>query len=175
METFSALLSLCTGNSPSPHTGQWRGILIFSLISVWINGWVNNREAVDETYCAHYDIPVNIYNQHIYQSTYKLHRFNRLLVDCIYHGVAYLNMFYPHYITSTIKWIQLVDVHLEASRVLHSYYLCRSLSRFNDDLVFPFHLLIHHWSQTTTEDPVHWFNVDRRAGALWYIGISKNP
>ena len=28
----------------SPHKGQWRGALIFSLICVWINGWVNNRK-----------------------------------------------------------------------------------------------------------------------------------
>ena len=31
----------------SPHKGQWCGALVFSLIWVWINGWVNNREAVD--------------------------------------------------------------------------------------------------------------------------------
>ena len=29
----------------SPHKGQWRGALMFSLICVWINGWVNNGEA----------------------------------------------------------------------------------------------------------------------------------
>ena len=29
----------------SPHKGQWREALVFSLICVWINGWVNNREA----------------------------------------------------------------------------------------------------------------------------------
>ena len=29
----------------SPHKGQWRGTLMFSLICTWINGWVNNREA----------------------------------------------------------------------------------------------------------------------------------
>ena len=29
----------------SPHKGQWRGALVFSLICAWINGWVNNREA----------------------------------------------------------------------------------------------------------------------------------
>ena len=29
----------------SPHEGQWSGALIFSLISAWINGWVNNHEA----------------------------------------------------------------------------------------------------------------------------------
>ena len=48
MESFSALLALC---SPvpvnSPHKGQWRGALMFSLICVWINHWVNNREAGD--------------------------------------------------------------------------------------------------------------------------------
>ena len=36
METFSALLALCAGNSPvpvnSPHKGQWCGALMFSLI-----------------------------------------------------------------------------------------------------------------------------------------------
>ena len=38
---------LCEGNSPvnSPHKGQWGGALVFSLIYVWANGWVNNRDA----------------------------------------------------------------------------------------------------------------------------------
>ena len=51
METFSAQLALCAGNSPvpvnSPRKGQWRGALMFSLICVWMNGWINNREAGD--------------------------------------------------------------------------------------------------------------------------------
>ena len=39
----------------SPHKGQWRGALIFSLICAWINGWVNNRKAGDlRRYRAHY-------------------------------------------------------------------------------------------------------------------------
>ena len=39
----------------SPHKGQWRGASMFSLICVWINGWVNNREAGDlRRYRAHY-------------------------------------------------------------------------------------------------------------------------
>ena len=43
----------------SPHKGQWRGALIFSLICVWINGWINNHEAVNlRRYHAHYDISV---------------------------------------------------------------------------------------------------------------------
>ena len=31
----------------TPHRGQWRGALMFSLICAWINDWVNNREAGD--------------------------------------------------------------------------------------------------------------------------------
>ena len=43
----------------SPHKGQWRGALMFSLICVWINGWVNNREAGDlRRYRTHYDVIV---------------------------------------------------------------------------------------------------------------------
>ena len=43
----------------SPHKGQWRGALVFSLICVWINGGVNNREAGDlRHYHAHYDATV---------------------------------------------------------------------------------------------------------------------
>ena len=40
----------------SPHKGQWRGALMFSLIYAWINGWVNSREAGDlRRHRAHYD------------------------------------------------------------------------------------------------------------------------
>ena len=43
----------------SPHKRQWRGTLIFSLICVWINGWVNNREAADlRRHRAHYDVNI---------------------------------------------------------------------------------------------------------------------
>ena len=43
----------------SPHKGQWRGALMFSLICVWINGWLNNREAGDlRRHCAHYGVTV---------------------------------------------------------------------------------------------------------------------
>ena len=43
----------------SPHKGQWRRALMFSLICAWINGWVNNREADGlRRHCAHYDVIV---------------------------------------------------------------------------------------------------------------------
>ena len=43
----------------SPHKGQWRGALMFSLICAWIDGCVNNREAGDlRRHHAHYDVMV---------------------------------------------------------------------------------------------------------------------
>ena len=43
----------------SPHKGQWRRALMFSLICVWINSWVNYREAGDlRRYPAHFDVTV---------------------------------------------------------------------------------------------------------------------
>ena len=63
MESFSALLAICAGNSPvpvnSPHKGQWRGALMFTLICLWTNDWVNNREAGDlRRLRVHYDVIV---------------------------------------------------------------------------------------------------------------------
>ena len=44
----------------SQHKGQWRGALVlFSLISAWINRWVNNCEAGDlRRHHAHYKVTV---------------------------------------------------------------------------------------------------------------------
>ena len=41
----------------SPHKGQWRRALMFSLIFAWINSWVNNGETGDlRRHRAHYDV-----------------------------------------------------------------------------------------------------------------------
>ena len=67
METFSALLAFVRGlhRSPvnSPHKGQWRVALMFSLICDRINSWVNNREAGDlRRYLTHYDVTVMVWH-----------------------------------------------------------------------------------------------------------------
>ena len=55
----------------SPHKGQWRGALMFSLTCVWINGWVNNLKVCDlRRYRAHCDVIVVNYLRHAYQSKY---------------------------------------------------------------------------------------------------------
>ena len=67
METFSALLAICAGNSPvlgeSPaqRPVTW-SFDVFFFIWVWINGWVNNLEAGDlRRYRAHYNVTVMVY------------------------------------------------------------------------------------------------------------------
>ena len=63
METVSALLTVCVGNSPV--TGEFptqrpvtRNFDV-SLICAWINGWVNNHEAGGlRRLRAHYDVTV---------------------------------------------------------------------------------------------------------------------
>ena len=43
----------------SPHKGQWRGALMFSLIYAWTSGRANNRDACDlRRHHAHYGVTV---------------------------------------------------------------------------------------------------------------------
>ena len=45
----------------SPHKDQWHGPLMFSLICIWINDWINNHEAGDLIgYHTHYDVIVMV-------------------------------------------------------------------------------------------------------------------
>ena len=52
----------------SPNKGQWRGVLMFSLIWASTNGWVNNWDAGDSRrHRTHHDVPVMLticYNIH---------------------------------------------------------------------------------------------------------------
>ena len=44
------------------HKGQWCGALMFSLIAVWVNGCVSNRDAGDlRRHHAHYDVIVMLH------------------------------------------------------------------------------------------------------------------
>ena len=66
METFSVLLAFVRGIHRwpvnSPHKGQWCRALMFSLICAWINGWLNNGDAVDlRRHRDHYDVTVMIW------------------------------------------------------------------------------------------------------------------
>ena len=61
METFSAWLAICAGNSPvtGDFSAQRPVTRSFDVFCVWINGLVNNCEAGDlRRYRAHYDVIV---------------------------------------------------------------------------------------------------------------------
>ena len=70
METFSALLAICAGNSSV--TGEFStqrpvtrsfGVFFDLRLNKWINGWVNNREAGDlRHHRTHYDVFVMLVN-----------------------------------------------------------------------------------------------------------------
>ena len=82
-EAFFALLAFVPGihRSPvnSPHKGQWRATLMFSLICAWKNGWVNTREAgALRCHHAHYDVIVMWRGR-------KCNAFNHLLLARVEH------------------------------------------------------------------------------------------
>ena len=61
VETFSALLALCVGNSPfaGEFSVQMPVTRNFDASFAWANGWMNNRDAGDlKRYRAHYDVTV---------------------------------------------------------------------------------------------------------------------
>ena len=65
METFSALLAICVGNSPvaGEFPAQRPVTWSFDIFSDLINDWVNNREAGDlRRHRGHYD--VNVMSHH---------------------------------------------------------------------------------------------------------------
>ena len=68
----------------SPHKGQWRGALMFSLICTWINGWVNNGEAGD------FETPSRPLWRHCNGN-----------VECHY-SKRFIHL--THYIDVTLKW-----------------------------------------------------------------------
>ena len=106
METFFALLAICAGNSPvpvtSPHKGQWRRALMFSLICAWISGWVNIREAGGlRRNHAHYDVIVMTYHNTQYTS-HHTHLTHGLFVTIkplhIFSGIAQARNQASHFI-----------------------------------------------------------------------------
>ena len=105
METFPIYWPLVRGihRSPvdSPHKGQWRGALMFSLICTWTNG--NNRDASDlRRYRAHCDVTIMIthriciYSKFIIQDLYvsELIRHNIFLQNTLSNIIKHLTTFH---------------------------------------------------------------------------------
>ena len=98
----------------SPHKGQWRGALMFSLICIWRNDWVNNREAGDlRRYRAHYGVILmcKITNKFIF--SYKNVRF---LPYWIYRLVIWLSKHLGFYSVSGKTSYRKISWSIEAAR-----------------------------------------------------------
>ena len=75
----------------SPHKGQWRGALMFSLICAWKNGWVNNREAGDlRRHRVHYDVTVTWYYQQLWGNARSFRNSDQLVLTG---GAIYIYMY----------------------------------------------------------------------------------
>ena len=83
-----------------PHKGQWRGPLMFSLVCVWIKGWLNNHEAGDlRRYRAHYDVTV--------------------MLTLNVRGLSYLGL------TRSISWLLMLWLLTSPGHQQPWYWLCR--------------------------------------------------
>ena len=89
----------------SPHKGQWRGALMFSLFSAWINSWVNNRDAGDlRRHRTHYDVMVM-----------KGHHWWWVLAASSHYRNQYWPSFMtPYVVTSNNEFISVYGVHFNA-------------------------------------------------------------
>ena len=68
----------------SPHKGQWREALIFSLICARINSWVNNGEDGDlRRHRGHYDVIVMTYFITLAKPTLKWEQGWIITIHCI--------------------------------------------------------------------------------------------
>ena len=125
LETVSALLAICAGNSPvnSPQKGQSRGALMFSLICSWMNGWVNNREAGDlRRHRAHYDVIVMSWNRILlgmcmkYVSICLSKQYERHLVYNIEQPFSLISPPLPTTHTQ-LKWLSLLKCEIHYSNI----------------------------------------------------------
>ena len=116
-----------TGPVNSPHKGQWRGALMFSLICAWINDWVNNHEAGDlRRHRGHYDINVMITILK-WKSMMKLHLHTTM---CIYQRQIAIVDQVVFNLNGTLQliWIYLVYCGATSNVSLVIIFICIHLS-----------------------------------------------
>ena len=130
METFSALLAICAGNSP--HKGQWRGALVFSLICVWINDWLNNHEAGDlRRYRAHCDVTVMSL-----QSINQLHLSVSDKTPKIDYAIYNKTMVKRHTNIASYKYVLLLLIPCNNAKASMRHWWHTSLFQFKNNYMF---------------------------------------
>ena len=95
----------------SPHKGRWRGALMFSLICVWINGWVNNREAGDlRRHRAHYDVIViaRLYCSHCWLVSGMKNTIKHIRLHVAGIQIGKTRMIFEYTVRNGCKWTPLL-------------------------------------------------------------------
>ena len=127
----------------SPHKGQWRGALMFSLIYAWISGRVNNGEAGDlRCHNVHYDVIAMI----CVLTTWISFHFFSLFSFCL----LTLNMQRPSYfgLTRSISWFLMPCLLASPGHQQPWYWLRRigrSLSYLRKDFNYLCHINVVEW------------------------------
>ena len=108
---------LCGESVNSPHTGHWRGALMFSLICAWINGSVNNREAgALRRQRAHHDVIVMV-TQNIRD---KIMRWDTLVTMNLWN---FISMLIKGTIDSLCRWTIFL-INTSSHRLINVRTLC---------------------------------------------------
>ena len=121
---------------------------MFSLICVWINGWVNNREAGDvRRYCAHYDVTLvimeNLYTwkDGLYTETGRLSQSETEMGHRVFKDRAHLSTFkifiFEKFSCSIVLVVFFIIVQ---SSDLISVWLCEKLTFFPN--FFSYHIFV---------------------------------
>ena len=142
----------------SPHKGQWGGALMFSLICVWINDWVNNSEAGDlRRYCAHYDVIVmNNFIRHngncYHAVTMQIHVgvvtcITPLMLTADPGAIIYFYDFLTVITDMSRDWMDSYSVFILIltleTNIMSDYMQTYSLLGFSDDLYLPYWNVMH--------------------------------
>ena len=116
-----------------PHKGQWRRALMFALICVWINSWVNNSEAGNlRRYRAHYDVIVMAAENYTLWYEYEIGH-DEILIDVntltdFINGLWAKNWIYLviHVSRDWVSWAAMTCAKLWLYLESGHYILCKS-------------------------------------------------
>ena len=113
--------------SPGEFPAQrpiWRGTLMFSLICVWINDWVNSGEAGDlRRYRIHYNVTV-MWISGPMQSPWKQWDLKAI-------GVSWL-CYYEQHNTAVTKWLSFCRRQLSSKRIFVNEIYLNANENFDD-------------------------------------------
>ena len=134
----------------SPQKYQWRGALMFPLICIWINDWVNNREAGDlRRYRNHFDVIVMTASLLTHRCVTKIENLQftwnalstYLSLCCICYILIYsMSVWCKRKLSLMVGWIHLLDKMYNEGKFAWSHPVKRFAKGLQD-------VFIQGWSE----------------------------